>query len=204
VKVLSGEDDPVARAVLRKALCRLGHEVVDAFDGGDAWEKLAADPVRVVVSVWMMPRVDGPELCRRIRSWPGKHYVYFILLTSRDASEENSRAAADAGVDDFLTKPLDFAELWTRLRVAERILGYTRQLRQLEELLPICSYCKKIRDDQNYWQQMEGYINERTGSEFSHSVCPDCYQRVVLPELEKLKAEVAAGTRPPLALERKP
>jgi hypothetical protein len=75
-----------------------------------------------------------------------------------------------------------------RLRVAERILRYTTQVRQLEELLPICSYCKKIRDDHNYWQQIEGYINERTGSEFSHSVCPDCYQRVVLPELNQLKA----------------
>jgi YesN/AraC family two-component response regulator len=96
--------------------------------------------------------------------------------------------AAEAGVDDFLTKPLDMSELWTRLRVAERILNYTTQVRQLEELLPICSYCKKIRDDQNYWQQMEGYINERTGSEFSHSICPDCYTRVVLPELDQLKA----------------
>ena len=74
-----------------------------------------------------------------------------------------------------------------RMRVAERIVRTTQQVRQLEELLPICSYCKKIRDDQNYWQQIEGYINERTGSEFSHSVCPDCYTRVVLPELEKLK-----------------
>ena len=110
------------------------------------------------------------------------------MLTSRDASEDNQSAATDAGVDDFLTKPLDFQELWTRLRVAERILRYTTQVRQLEELLPICSYCKKIRDDQNYWQQMEGYINERTGSEFSHSVCPDCYTRVVLPEIEKLHA----------------
>ena len=203
MKILAVEDDPVARAVLRKALQRLGHEVVEATDGEAAWEKLQAEPVRVVVSDWMMPRLDGLELCRRIRGGAPADYLYFILLTSRDATEENSRAAGDAGIDDFLTKPLDLSELWTRLRVAERILGYTRQVRQLEELLPICSYCKKIRDDQNYWQQMEGYINERTGSEFSHSVCPDCYQSVVIPELEKLKAAVAAGTRPPISIERK-
>jgi DNA-binding response OmpR family regulator len=202
MKILTVEDDAVARAVLRKALTRLGHDAVEAPDGEAAWTALQSEPVRVIVSDWMMPRLDGLELCRRIRESAPKDYVYFILLTSRDATEENSRAAGDAGVDDFLTKPLDFAELWTRLRVAERILKYTRQVRQLEELLPICSYCKKIRDDQNYWQQMEGYINARTGSEFSHSVCPDCYQRVVLPELEKLKAEVAAGTKPPFALER--
>lgn len=188
MKILAVEDDAVARAVLRQALKRLGHDAVEAKDGEEAWRKLEADPVRVVVSDWMMPEADGLELCRRIRSRTGADYIYFILLTSRDATEANQSAAADAGVDDFLTKPLDVNELWTRLRVAERILKYTTQVRQLEEMLPICSYCKKIRDDQNYWQQLEGYISERTGSDFSHSVCPDCYKRVVLPELEEIRA----------------
>jgi DNA-binding response OmpR family regulator len=140
-----------------------------------------------------MPGVDGLELCRRIRRRVDAEYVYFILVTARDATKENQEEAADAGVDDFLTKPLDVSELWTRLRVAERILRYTTQVRQLEELLPICSYCKKIRDDRNYWQQIEGYISERTGSDFSHSVCPDCYSRVVLPELEKLRRTATSG-----------
>ena len=114
-----------------------------------------------------MPVMDGLHLCRRVRERSGAEYVYFILLTGRDATQENQMAATDAGVDDFLSKPLDFGELWMRLRVAERILRYTTQLRQLEELLPICSYCKKIRDDGNYWQQIEAYISERTGSDFS-------------------------------------
>jgi sigma-B regulation protein RsbU (phosphoserine phosphatase) len=188
VKILAVEDDAVARAVLRKALHRLEHDVIEAGDGEAAWTLMQQEPVRVVVSDWMMPIADGLELCRRIRAQPSKEYVYFILLTSNDATEENRRAAADAGVDDFLTKPLDLTELWTRLRVAERLLRFTTQVRQLEELLPICSYCKKIRDDQNYWQQMEGYINQRTGSEFSHSICPDCYTSVIVPQLEELKA----------------
>lgn len=196
MKILAVEDDAVSRAVLRRALHRLNHDVIEAADGEQAWEKLQTEPVRVVVSDWMMPRSDGLDLCRRIRAGRGKDYTYFILLTSRDATEENQRAAADAGVDDFLTKPLDLPELWTRLRVAERILGYTTQVRQLEELLPICSYCKKIRDDRNYWQQMEGYINERTGSEFSHSVCPDCYTSAIVPQLEEINAANAPRTPP--------
>ena len=197
MKILAVEDDAVARAVLRQALRRLGHEVIEAADGTEAWDVLQQnDAVRVVVSDWMMPRADGLELCRRIRARTAADYIYFILLTSRDATEENQTTAADAGVDDFLTKPLDFSELWTRLRVAERILRYTTQVRQLEEMLPICSYCKKIRDDQNYWQQIEGYISERTGSDFSHSVCPDCYKRVVMPELEQVKATAAQKTPP--------
>jgi sigma-B regulation protein RsbU (phosphoserine phosphatase) len=190
VKILAVEDDAVARAILRKALHRLGHDMLEAADGEAAWKLLATEPVRVVVSDWMMPHSDGLDLCRRIRGRTDVEYIYFILLTSRDATEENQTAAADAGVDDFLTKPLDVSELWTRLRVAERILKYTTQVRQLEEMLPICSYCKKIRDDQNYWQQLEGYISERTGSDFSHSVCPDCYHRVVMPQLEQLKVSV--------------
>ncbi len=201
MKILAVEDDAVARAVLRKALHRLGHESVEATDGETAWKLLETEPVRVVVSDWTMPKADGLDLCRRIRARPGQDYIYFILLTSRDATEANQTAAADAGVDDFLTKPLDLPELWMRLRVAERILRYTTQVRQLEEMLPICSYCKKIRDDQNYWQQLEGYISERTGSDFSHSVCPDCYQRVVVPEIEKIKA--ATVPKAPPSVERK-
>jgi DNA-binding response OmpR family regulator len=192
VKILAVEDDPVARAVLRQALRRLGHDVIEAEDGEVAWERFEREPVRVIVSDWLMPRLDGLDLCRRVRGRVGGEYVYFILLTGSDASEDNQRTAADAGVDDFLTKPLDLGDLWPRLRVAERILRYTTQVRQLEELMPICTYCKKIRDDHNYWQQMESYINERTGSEFSHSVCPDCYRRVVLPELEDLRRQAVA------------
>ncbi|ACB74918.1 response regulator receiver protein [Opitutus terrae PB90-1] len=178
--------------MLRRALLRLGHEVVEAVDGEEALEVLRQQPVRVVVSDWVMPRVDGLDLCRQVRGRMGDEYVYFILLTSSDATEENQRTAADAGVDDFLTKPLDLSELWTRLRVAERILRYTTQVRQLEQLMPICTYCKKVRDDHNYWQQIEAFINERTGSEFSHSICPDCYQRVVVPELQRLREATAA------------
>jgi sigma-B regulation protein RsbU (phosphoserine phosphatase) len=181
VRILAVEDDKIALMVIRQALIRLGHEVLEARDGREAWKILQKETVRVIVSDWEMPEADGLELCRRIRKRTNSEYVYFILLTARDATEENQQSAMDAGVDDFLSKPLDLLELRMRLRVAERILLYTTQVRQLEELLPICSYCKKIRDDQNYWQQMEGYINQRTGSEFSHSVCPDCYKRVVIP-----------------------
>ena len=189
VKILTVEDDAVARAVLRRALHKLGHEVVEANDGQEAWTRLEAEPVRVIVSDWMMPNLSGLELCQKLRARADAEYVYFILITANSADSANRIAAADAGVDDFLSKPLNIEELWMRLRVAERILKFSTQVRQLEELLPICSYCKKIRDDQNYWQQMEGYINERTGSEFSHSVCPDCMTRVLQPEIEKMKAE---------------
>lgn len=189
MNILAVEDDAVSRTLLQAALKRLGHKVILASSGEEAWERLQDARIRVVVSDWTMPGMDGLQLCSKVRGRAGSDYLYFILLTGRDATQENRTAATDAGVDDFLSKPLDFAELWMRLRVAERILRYTTQVRQLEELLPICSYCKKIRDDGNYWQQIEAYISERTGSDFSHSVCPDCYKSSILPQLEQLRAE---------------
>lgn len=200
MKVLAVEDDRTALAILTRALVRLGHEVLTASDGEAALAVLAADPVRVVVSDWLMPGLDGLELCRRVRARTGSEYVYFILLTAQTPSEENQREAIEAGVDDFLQKPLQPQEIWMRLRVAERIVGFATQVRQLEAFLPICGYCKKIRDDGNYWQQIESYINARTGTDFSHSICPDCYTSVVVPQLEQLKrdteAERSAGTTP--------
>ncbi len=205
MKILTVEDDAVARAVLRQALLRLGYEVIEANDGAEALELLKKEPVRIIVSDWMMPELDGLGLCRAVRSRLNADYVYFILLTGQQADVDNQREAIEAGVDDFLTKPLNRQEIWMRLRVAERILRYATEVRQLEAFLPICGYCKKVRDDHNYWQQIESYINERTGTDFSHSVCPDCYQRVVMPELEKLRegiADAAPTTHPTPRVER--
>jgi DNA-binding response OmpR family regulator len=194
MKVLAVEDDEVGRTVLRQALRRLGYEVIEAVDGEAAWAHLTGEPIRIVVSDWMMPGIDGLELCHRVRARTGQDYTYFILVTARDASTQNQHIAMEAGVDDFLSKPIDVQELWMRLHVAERILRYTTRVRQLEQLLPICSYCKKVRDDQNYWQQIESYIQKRTGSEFSHSVCPDCYQRIVVPDLQNALRSVPKAT----------
>lgn len=185
----------VARKILVQALHRLGYHVTEAADGAEALRSLEQEPARVIVSDWLMPGMDGLELCRQIRSKMNTEYTYFILLTSRTADHANQREAIEAGVDDFLTKPLDLQELWMRLRVAERILRYATQVQQLEAFLPICSYCKKVRDDHNYWQQIEAYINQRTGSEFSHSICPDCYTSKIIPDLERLKSEQQAKPR---------
>jgi DNA-binding response OmpR family regulator len=170
MKILAAEDDPVLRVILTRTLGKLGYEVVEAADGQAAWNCLLTAPVRIVVSDWMMPKVSGLELCRRIRARETPDYIYFILLTVQDATEENKRKAADAGVDDFLVKPLNPTDLWLRLRVAERIIHSTTRIRQLEGLLPICSYCRKVRNDRDYWQQIENYVREHTGAKLSHSI----------------------------------
>jgi CheY-like chemotaxis protein len=190
MRILVAEDEIFSRQLLERALKKFGHEIVSVGDGIEAWTQLKLLNFRVVISDWMMPELDGLELCRQIRGRQGADYVYFILLTGQKRSQENLQEAIEAGVDDFLSKPFEPNEVLTRLRVAERILQYTTTIRQLAEILPVCSYCKKIRNDNQYWQRMEEFFNQATGVDFSHSICPDCYATHVQPQLDELKAEM--------------
>jgi phosphoserine phosphatase RsbU/P len=185
MKILIVEDDPIAGAVLEASLKALGHEVEMTADGEAGWNSFCETPRRLVISDWKMPGRDGLELCRGIRA-KGGDYTYFILLSNLANSAENLDQAMEAGADDFLAKPVNPGELKARLHVADRILNYTTQVRQLQGIIPVCGYCRKMRDDQNYWSQVEEYISKQTGSEFSHGVCPDCYDRVLVPEMRKL------------------
>lgn len=188
-RVLIAEDDLVSAKVLGALLKRLGYEVVTARSGDEAWELFKADPTRLIVSDWMMPGTDGLALCEKVRARPGIPYTYFILLTANRTTPENYILATDAGIDDFLTKPIDREALQMRLRVAERILKFTAQIRQLRELIPICAYCRKVRDEEDYWQQVETYIQRETGSRFSHGACPDCCEK----EMAEFNARMPAA-----------
>jgi CheY-like chemotaxis protein len=179
MKILIAEDDPVSVKILQFALEHYGHQVVTSASGTEAWEIFDRDPVRVIVSDWMMPGLDGLELCQKIRQRPKTDYTYFILLTAIGTGRDNLRKAMAAGIDDFLTKPLDREAIMMRLRVAERILEFTTQIRQLKQLIPICMYCKRVRDDTDYWDQVESYIHTHTGSNFSHGICPECFDKQV-------------------------
>ena len=89
----------------------------------------------------------------------------------------------EAGVDDFITKPASAHELGARLRVAERILGLREEVLALEGLLSVCSYCKRMRNSDGNWGSLERYIEQHSKAEFSHGVCPDCYETRLKPQL---------------------
>ena len=176
MKILIAEDDLISRKVLFLTLQQLGHEVVSACDGLEAWEMFDREPVRIVVSDWMMPNLDGLDLCRRIRDRPLTPYTFFVILTAAHNTADDYSLAMDSGIDDFLTKPLAREMLRTRLHMAERILRYTTEISLLQDLIPMCSYCQKVRDGADYWERVDTYIRARTGARFSHGICPGCFE----------------------------
>ena len=202
MKIVIAEDNDVVRAILEASLTSWGHEGVVCTDGTQAWQALhAKDAPRLAILDWMMPGMDGTEICRKLRQSPETESVYIILLTGRD-QRADIVAGLEAGANDYVTKPFDHDELRARVRVGVRMVELQKLLadrvrdleeaitkvKQLSGLLPICSYCKKVRDDKNYWQQVEAYVGQHSEAQFSHSICPDCYETIVKPELRKYQS----------------
>lgn len=174
MKILVAEDDATSRTILKAMLQKAGHEVVAMENGRMAWDAWRIEFFPVVISDWDMPELDGIGLCSQIRSKGDERYTYVILLTAR-GGKQNYLEAMQAGADDFLTKPADDDQLLARLHVAERILGLRKQMKQLEALLPVCAWCKKIRDESGQWNQMETYISRHNSDmRFTHGSCPEC------------------------------
>jgi len=197
-RILVADDDPVSLRILQKALEKWGHEVIAAKDGTGAWQVMTSpEAPSMAILDWMMPGMDGPTICQRARAVPSVPPPYLILLTAR-TDYGDIVAGLEAGANDYVTKPFHHAELRARVRVGIRVLALQsslaervhdletalKQVNQLRGLLPICMYCKRIRNDGDYWQQVETYISEHTEAEFSHGICPECYEKVLKSQLE--------------------
>ncbi|MEA2652775.1 MAG: hypothetical protein QOI37_2 [Chloroflexota bacterium] len=128
VKVLIADDSAVPRMILEKTLASLGHETVSAGDGLEAWERFLTFEPDVVLSDWLMPGIDGIELCRRIRTHDADNYAYFVLLTAM-TEVEHAVTAMTAGADDFMVKPLERVALEATLIAARRVTALHDELR---------------------------------------------------------------------------
>ena len=127
MRILIAEDDTASRLILEAALAGLGHEVIAATDGEQAWQLFQSEKVEAIISDREMPRLNGLDLCRRIRESDGGKYIYFIFLTSVH-DKDGAAEAIRAGADDYLMKPLNRHELEARLLVASRITKLYREL----------------------------------------------------------------------------
>ena len=193
LKTLVADDVAAIRDLLARMLEKWGYQVQVAEDGQQALEILRGpDPPQIAIVDWMMPKVEGIDLCRQIRQNPGPRLQYMIILTGRD-SKEDVAAALDAGADDYITKPFSDLELRARIQAGERIVKLSNELSQrfedlqrslqrvnmLEGLLPICSYCKRIRDERESWHEVENFIQEHSTALFTHGICPTCFEAVM-------------------------
>ncbi len=190
-RVLIADDEVTIRRLLETYLTKWGYEVVAVADGDQAWDILQKpDTPRLVILDWMMPGIEGIELCRRVRELEHGDLIHIIILTALESREDVLKGFS-AGADDFTTKRIDPDELRARVKVGERIVelqsalanrvGELEQavshIKQLQGILPICMHCHKIRDDREVWQRLEEYIEQNTEAMLSHSLCPECFQK---------------------------
>jgi DNA-binding response OmpR family regulator len=200
MRVLIADDEATSRHLIQATLGGWGFEVLVAVDGCEALRVLQESRgPEIAILDWMMPGIDGLDVCRRMRATMPNAATYIILVTARGGLENVVRGL-EAGADDYITKPFDPRELRARLHVGVRIVQLQKalterfqeledalkRLKQLQGLLPICSYCKKIRNDRNYWEQVDAYITSHSEAQFSHGVCPDCFEIHLKPQLERL------------------
>ena len=205
MKVLIADDDPVSRRLLQASVEKWGYDATAVVNGTSAWEAMQElQPPQLLILDWLMPEIDGLELCRRARKMKPLQSAYIILLTSR-ATKSDIVEGLESGADDYITKPFDPGELRARVQVGKRVIdlqgALAERLNHLEEamarvnqlqgLLPICCYCKKVRDDKNYWHQVESYVARHVDVRFSHGVCPDCIGQLrrdlAIPERKEKK-----------------
>jgi YesN/AraC family two-component response regulator len=176
MKILIADDEELGRSALKNIIFHIGHEVIEASNGDEAWVEFIRHRPRIVISDLQMPLLSGVDFCRKIRQKKDAPYTYFILVSGQAMNSEIYQDAMEKEVDDFLLKPIRLVDIRNRLRVAERILGLTKRVHELETCVPICSYCKRIRRSDGEYEKLETYINGHSELSFSHGICPDCME----------------------------
>jgi DNA-binding response OmpR family regulator len=198
-RILVVDDEEMVLEYLSKRLEKHNYEVVTCLSGEKALEKVKALDFDVVILDVILPGIDGYEVCRRLKSDKKTSGIMVLILSVRKTVQERLKGYS-VEADDYITKPYDPEELLAKVQILLRLKNalderdrFIYKLQQalskvktLSGLLPICSSCKKIRDDKGYWNQIEDYIRAHSPAHFSHSVCPECAKRLY-PEFYKDK-----------------
>lgn len=191
------DDDETNLKLIETILEQAGFRNIHNFTSGEDMlreiEKTCPDLILLDI---MMPGMSGYDVLSKLKSAASCRHVPVIMITAATLQEDMAplRRSFELGAIDYISKPFATVELEMRVKSSLRLEKQRQELeaaadkiRSLEKLLPICSYCKKVRSDKNYWQEVEVYISEHTDTMFSHSICPSCYEIHVKPQLAGLK-----------------
>ena len=202
-KILVTDDDPAVLLLTTELLRRAGYEAWEASTGKECLETVRAHHPDIVLLDVMLPDTAGTELCRQIKADERLRDIFVILLSGVQTSSAYQADGLNLGADGYIIKPIPNKELLARVQAVERIKRAEDALREKEKeqqklisklqealaeiktlkgFIPICASCKKIRDDEGYWDQLEAYISKHTDAVFSHGLCPEC--------AEKFRAEI--------------
>ncbi len=202
--------DDVAKnlEVIGNILSLEDYQISVAADGQKAWTIIQRISPDLILLDIMMPNLDGYTLCRRIKALEDKKDIPIIFVTAKSSSEDLVKGF-EVGAVDYVTKPFNAAELMARVRThislyraKKRNQFLIKELRQalcqvkkLTGLLPICSGCKKIRDDDGYWNKVEAYISAHSDVRFSHGICPDCVRKLYPDLADKILNSFETGKK---------
>ena len=199
IRILVVDDTNALRIGTVRILRQAGYSVDEAATGKECLEKVRdTNPDLVLLDV-NLPDINGFEICRLLKSDSQGRRVYVVMLSASKTSSDDRSEGLELGADGYMARPISNRELLAGVRAIKRIIQAERErdrliqelqqalanIKVLRGLLPICSHCKKIRDDKGYWKQVEIYIREHSEAEFSHGLCPDCV-RILYPEYANL------------------
>jgi sigma-B regulation protein RsbU (phosphoserine phosphatase) len=197
LRILAVDDDAATRLTLSTVIADAGWSPVVVDDPEQAYQLLIGpDAPPIALIDWQMPSLSGLELCRRIRAAAPDARPYIIFVTVNSTSVDIV-TGLDAGADGYMTKPIAAIELQARVRAGLRTIALQQDLRsrlhvaqasaeshRVPELLPMCCYCHRVRDEREQWSTLEQYVMHRDTVRFTHGFCPDCYDDYVRPDME--------------------
>lgn len=192
-QVVVVDDDPKNLQMVGSILLKNNYEPVLAASGAQALDVLDDRQPDVILLDVVMPDMSGFEVCRRIKEQPNLKAVPVIFLTAKSDIRDLLEGFKIGGVD-YVKKPFHPAELMARIRAHVELKHAREEIKTLQSLIPICSKCKKVRDDQGYWESVEVYFANHAESLFTHGLCPDCMEELYGEEKwykEKIQKEQA-------------
>lgn len=192
ISILVVDDDPNILLATARLLRAARYNVFEAETGGACLSVVRERKPDLILLDVHLPDTSGYEVCRQIKADEGLRQSYVVLLSGSMISSDNQSEGLEIGADGYLTRPIANRELLARVQAMVRIIRAERErdllIKKLQEalatiktlsgMLPICSSCKNIRDDQGYWEEVELYVKKHSTAEFTHGICPACCKKL--------------------------